>query len=247
VLNEKVMADAKPDLIITQGLCEVCSPFNKELERAVDLLDAKPEVLVLNPHDLNGILGSIMQVASKVGRTKEGEKLVVSLQARIDAIKALVSGHRRRALCLEWLDPPFTAGHWVPEMIELAGGLNGLSSKGEHSRRMDLKEAIDFDPEVIFLMPCGFNVDRTVLELESLEENEKWNSLRAVRSGDVYALDSNSYFSKPGPRIITGLEILAKILTPSAKTKKEIKVPIGSYRKVPIASGRLRYKHRLVS
>jgi iron complex transport system substrate-binding protein len=230
VVDEKVLKRANPDLIVAQGLCEVCSPFTKEISRAVNILGGRPDVLVLDPHDLEDILVSIMDVAEKVGRIREGSRLVASLQKRIDAVRNLNIKSKPRVLCIEWLDPLFTAGHWVPQMVEYAGGINGLSTAGEQSRRMEIDEAVQFDPDIIALMPCGFEISRTLKELPALARNEKWQSLRAVRNDNVYAVNANAYFSKPGPRTVTGLEILAKIF--HRKVPVRINVPKGSYKKV---------------
>jgi iron complex transport system substrate-binding protein len=230
IIDDKALKEANPDLIVAQGLCEVCSPFTREINRAVDILGGKPEVLVLDPHDLDDILVSIMDMAERIGRVAEGRRLVASLQKRIDQVMRMGRKSRPRVLCLEWLDPLFTAGHWVPQMVEYAGGANGVSIAGEASRRMDIDEAVGFDPDVIILMPCGFDIERTRRELPALAKNEKWKSLRAVRNRNVYAVDAGSYFSKPGPRTITGLEIIARILHPDVSGR--IRVPKGSYRRL---------------
>lgn len=230
IIDDKALKEANPDLIVAQGLCEVCSPFTREINRAVDILGGKPEVLVLDPHDLDDILVSIMDMAERIGRVAEGRRLVASLQKRIDQVMRMGRKSRPRVLCLEWLDPLFTAGHWVPQMVEYAGGANGVSIAGEASCRMDIDEAIGFDPDVIILMPCGFDIERTRRELPALAKNEKWKSLRAVRNRNVYAVDAGSYFSKPGPRTITGLEIIARILHPDVSGR--IRVPKGSYRRL---------------
>jgi iron complex transport system substrate-binding protein len=226
-----------PDLIVAQGLCEVCSPFTKEINRAVSLLgDRRPDVLVLDPHDLDDILVSIMDVAEKIGKVREGRKLVASLQNRIDRVRRSSTmvmkkvKHKPKVLCVEWIEPLFTAGHWVPQMVEYAGGINGLSSTGEPSRRMDIDEAVKLDPDIIVLMPCGFDIEQTLKELPVLASNEKWKSLQAVKSRNVYAVNANAYFSKPGPRTVVGLEIISKILHP--ETSKHIRVPKGSYKKI---------------
>lgn len=230
VVDDKRLKEADPELIVAQGLCEVCSPFTKEIGRAVSVLGGKPEVLVLDPHDLDDILVSIMDVAEKVGRVKEGRKLVSSLQKRIDAVRTMKVKSRPKVLCIEWIDPFFTAGHWVPQMVEYAGGINGISVAGEQSRRMDIDEITKFDPDIIVMMPCGYGIERTLKEMKVLKDNEKWKSLRAVRKGSVYAVEAGSYFSKPGPRTITGLEILAKIVHP--KESRKIKVPKKSFQKI---------------
>jgi iron complex transport system substrate-binding protein len=232
IVDEKTLKRVSPDLIVAQGLCEVCSPFTKEVNRAVSVLSRRrPDVLMLDPHDLDDILVSIMDVAEKIGKVNEGRKLVASLQKRIDIIRSIKAiKSKPKVLCVEWLDPLFTAGHWVPQMIEYAGGISGIGSSGEPSRRMDIDEAVQLDPNIIVLMPCGFDIKRTFKELPVLERNEKWKSLKAVKSGNVYAVNANAYFSKPGPRTVVGLEILAKILHP--ETSQHIRVPKGSYKKI---------------
>jgi iron complex transport system substrate-binding protein len=237
IVDENTLKRVSPDLIVAQGLCEVCSPFTKEIDRAVSLLgDRRPDLLVLDPHDLDDILVSIMDVAEKIGKVREGRRLVASLQKRIDVVRSSSSSmtmklkHKPKVLCVEWIDPLFTAGHWVPQMVEYAGGINGLSSTGEPSRRMDIDEAIQLDPDIIVLMPCGFDIEQTLKELPMLARNEKWKSLQAVKNRSVYAVNANAYFSKPGPRTVVGLEIIAKILHP--ETSQRITVPKGSYKKI---------------
>lgn len=230
VIDDKRLKAADPELIVAQGLCEVCSPFTKEIGRAVNVLGGKPEVLVLDPRDLDDILISIMDVAEKVGRVREGRKLVSSLQKRIDAVRSMKIKNRPKVLCVEWIDPFFTAGHWVPQMVEYAAGQNGISVAGEQSRRMDIDEIARFDPDIIIMMPCGYGIERTLKEMKILKNSEKWKSLRAVKKGGVYAVEAGAYFSKPGPRTVTGLEILAKIVHPEAS--KKIKVPKKSFKKV---------------
>ena len=239
VINDDILREAKPDLIIAQGVCEVCAPFTKEINRATSVLGYNPDILVLDPHDLDDILISIMDISERVGRVTEGRKLVVSLRKRIDDIR-MRSGHRRisgdvsrnkpRILCIEWIDPFFTAGHWIPQMVEIAGGINGLSSHGQPSRRMHgIDEIIKFNPDKIIMMPCGFDIQRTLRDAKTLETNDKWKSLQAVQNNEVYAVNAGAYFSKPGPRTITGLEILAKIIDP--EDFEDIKVPADSFTK----------------
>ena len=230
VVDENALKSVNPNLIVAQGLCEVCSPFSKEINKAVNILGNQPDVLILDPHDLDDILVSIMDVAERIGRVGEGRKLVTSLQNRIDSVRSMKIEFRPNVLCIEWIEPLFTAGHWVPQMVEYAGGINGLSAVGEPSRRMDLEEAVQMDPDIIVLMPCGFDMERTLKELPVIASNGKWKSLQAVKSGNVYAVNANAYFSKPGPRIVVGLEIMAKILHPDAS--QHIRVPKGSYKKI---------------
>lgn len=244
LIDDTNLREAKPDLIIAQGVCEVCAPFTKEINRATSVLGYNPDTLVLDPHDLDDILTSIMDIAERVGRVTEGRKLVVSLQKRIDDIRIRV-GHKRiganvstnkhnskpKILCIEWINPFFTAGHWIPQMVEIAGGINGVSSRAQPSRRMhDIDEIITLNPDKIILMPCGFDIHRTLREAKTLETNNKWKLLQAVQNNEVYAVNAGAYFSKPGPRTITGLEVLAKII--DQEGFEDIKVPTDSYCKI---------------
>jgi iron complex transport system substrate-binding protein len=236
-IDDHQLIKSKPDLIIAQGICEVCAPFAKEIDRANIILGYEPEVLVLHPHDLDDILASIMEIAEKVGRTNEGYKLVRSLQKRIDNIKKIVAERRSnnstkdpKIVCIEWIDPFFSAGHWIPQMVGIAGGTNGLSMTRQPSRRISIEEVIKFNPDKIILMPCGFDVARILNEVKTLRDNNKWRSLRAVQEDQVYAVNANAYFSKPGPRTIIGLEILSKIINPSGF--ENIELPPNSYAKV---------------
>ena len=232
VVDDNALKNADPDLIVAQGLCEVCSPHMKELDRAMNILNNKPQVIVLDPHDLDEVLLSIGQVAKKVGREQKGEEVIAALKRRINHIGSIAQNakNKPKMLCIEWLDPIFTAGHWVPQMVELAGAVNGVSKRGEPSRKMDWKEVIEFDPDIIVLMPCGFDVERTMNELWRIEKMEEWNRLGAVKNKAVYATDASSYFSRPGPRTATGLEILAKIIHPDLFNT--LKIPEDSCRKV---------------
>ncbi|SRR5579885_13560 len=230
VLDEKVLKNANPNLIVAQGICEVCSPFTKEINKAVALLKDKPEVLILDPKNLDDILDNISEIGRKVGKISKAQSFVSDLRARIKTIQHISKGARPKVLCIEWLDPLFTAGHWVPQMVEIAGGINGISVTGEQSRRMDLDEVVKFDPDIIVLMPCGFDINRTLQEYDRIADKEKWKSLRSVKQSQVYAVNANEYFSKPGPRTITGLEILAKIINPD--TFRDLQVPKNSILKI---------------
>jgi iron complex transport system substrate-binding protein len=223
VLNDKILKELKPDLIIAQGICEVCSPFTKEIKRAISILGYYPQIVILDPHTLSDILDNILEIAKIVEKIKEGEKLVKSLKDKIDRVKKITELKNKdkdlpKILCLEWIDPFFTAGHWIPEMVDMAGGLNGLSKPKEQSRRTSLEEIKKFNPDKIILMPCGFTIERTIDEYKSatmLNQNQEWNNLKAIKNQELYVVDAGSYFSKPGPRTITGIEILAKIISPN--------------------------------
>ncbi len=230
ILNEKILRKANPDLIIAQGICEICSPFTKEINKALSILEKKPDVLILNPKNLDDILENITTVGKTIGKFQEAQDLAASLQKRIRFIKNTPKTSTPKVLCIEWLDPLFTAGHWIPQMIEISGGINGLSKMGEHSRRMEIDEVIKFDPDIIILMPCGFDVKRTVLEYDKLLEDKNSKMLKIMKKVDTYAVNANEYFSKPGPRIVTGLEIIAKIIHPD--TFNLLKIPNDSVQKI---------------
>ena len=238
IVNDEIIKKLKPDLIVAQGICEVCSPFTKEIKRAISILGYNPKVIVLDPLNISDILDNINEIATNIGKVKEGKRLVRSLEAKINRIKKISELKTNKEdlpkiLCLEWLEPFFTAGHWVPEMVEIARGLNGLSIPKEQSRRTSIEEIKKFDPDKIILMPCGFTIDRTIKEyknITSLNKNQDWNNLRAIKNNELYVVDAGSYFSKPGPRTITGIEILAKIISPNEF--KHITIPENSYSKL---------------
>ena len=228
-LNEKNLIDANPDLIISQNTCEVCAAHTNQVSQAVEILKTKPELHSMDPHNVNEILDSIIDLSKMIGKEHEGKNLRESLEKRINSIKEKNFQKKPKVLALEWVDPLFTSGHWIPEMIEIAGGINLVSEIGEHSRRMTLDEAISSDPDIIILMPCGFDTDRAQSEyLDSLAKNESWKNLKAVKENKVFAVDANSFFSKPSIRTITGIEILAKILHP--EIFDDVLVPENSYK-----------------
>ena len=231
MLDEKNLVKAMPDLIVSQEICEVCSAYTNQVNKALSILDKKPEVHALNPSDLQGILSSIDELAKKVGKEEQGTILRKSLEKRIEYIKSKKFEKRPRVLCIEWVEPFFTSGHWIPEMVELAGGKNMISIKGEKSRRMAFDEVEKANPEIIIMMPCGFDTERTISEYKNvLGNNDQWKKLDAVKSNSVYAVDANSYFSKPSIRTITGLEILAKIIHP--QMFGELDIPQNSFKQI---------------
>ena len=230
LITENV-SNAKPDLIISQEICEVCSAYTNQVKNAMDILEEKPEIYSMSPHNIQEILKCVKDIAEKIDEVERGKEIVNSLNIRINKIKKVPISNRPKVLGIEWIKPFFTAGHWVPEMIENSGGINMITKNGEHSRKMDITEIENADPDVLILMPCGFNVQRTVSEYEKyLKDNSRWNKLRAVREKRVFAVDANSFFSKPSIRVVTGIEILAKILHSEIFTGFE--VPTNSFLKI---------------
>jgi len=215
VLNEKNLKEASPDLIISQETCEVCAAYTDQVNKAVKILQKKPILHSIDPHNLQEIINSVIELGKILGKETKAKEIIDSLEKRIQNVKKLQNNKRPRVLAIEWIEPFFTAGHWVPEMIQIAGGINMISKIGEHSRRLDFQEVVKSDPDIIIMMPCGFDTKRTISEYNNiLKENKKWNSLKAVKNNQIFAVDANSFFSKPSIRTIEGLEILAKIIQP---------------------------------
>ena len=230
-LNKENLLNAKPDLIISQNICEVCSAHTEHVKIAVDMLEKKPEVYTMDPHDVDEILVSIMDISKMIGKEKEGNELVDSLAKRLEFVKSKTFEERPKVVAIEWVDPFFTSGHWIPEMIESAGGENLISTEKMPSRKMELEEIKEANPDIIVMMPCGFDVKRTVSEYNSvLTNNPDWNELKAVKEKNIYAVDANSYFSKPSLRTITGIEILAKIIHPDVFG--DLQLPENSFVKI---------------
>ena len=230
-LNKENLLNAKPDLIISQNICEVCSAHTEHVKKAMEILEKKPEVYTMDPHDVNEILVSIKDISKMVGKEKEGNNLIDSLSKRLEFVKSKKFEERPSVIAIEWVDPFFTSGHWIPEMIEVAGGENLISTKKMPSRKMKLGEIKEANPDIIVMMPCGFDVKRTISEYNSvLAKNTDWNELKAVKENNVYAVDANSYFSKPSLRTITGIEVLASIIHPDVFD--DLQLPEDSFSKI---------------
>jgi iron complex transport system substrate-binding protein len=215
-LDEAKVAELAPDLIVTQQLCPVCAVSTEQVEGAVRPLPRCPDVLSLDPKSLDDVFADIRQVGEATGRAEEADVVVRDLRRRLDAVRAAVAGRPRpRVLALEWPDPPFAGGHWVPEMIEIAGGTDAVARPGDHSNRLTWEQVAAADPDVIVAMPCGFDEAGARAQIEGIAHHPEWQSLRAVREGRVHPVDANGCFSRPGPRLVDGVERLAKIFHPS--------------------------------
>ncbi len=231
VLDEKNLRNARPDLIISQNTCEVCAAHSNHISNALQILEEKPMLHSMDPHNLAEILQGVSELAKIINKEVEAKSLLESLNRRLNYIKNKTMKNIPNVLAIEWIDPFFTSGHWVPEMIEYAGGKNLVSKSGERSRRMSFDEVKNSEPEIIVIMSCGFDTNRIISEYQkSLKNNDEWNSLEAVKANRVYAVDANSYFSKPSIRTITGVEILAKIFHP--EEFDGIQVPMGSFERI---------------
>ncbi len=215
-VDETALRAAQPDVIVTQGLCEVCAPTLGDVEDVARRLPRAPDILSLDPHRIGDVLGDIERLARACGVEDRAAQVIEALRARIARVRvrAASAEHRPRTLCLEWLDPMFIAGHWVPEMVDLAGGADVLGRPGEKSRRVEPKDVVMASPDIAVLMPCGFDLERTRKEAVVVTRARWWADLPAARSDRVWTVDGSSYFNRPGPRLVDGLEILAPILQP---------------------------------
>jgi iron complex transport system substrate-binding protein len=215
-VDEKLLQELAPDLILTQDLCQVCAPSGNEVSQALELLRRKPQILWLTPNSLEQIFENMRELGEATGRTEKAEELIAAGRARLKAIAAVNRNlsHRPRVFCMEWLDPVYCSGHWVPEMVKLAGGVDSLSREGSDSVRIPWSKVVEWQPEVLIITPCGFNLEQVIEQARQLSAYPGWSSIPAVRQGRVYAVDANSYFARPGPRVVDGTELLAHLIHP---------------------------------
>jgi len=205
-IDEVLLRELRPDVILTQNLCRVCAPSGDELTRAVRKFTLRPEVLFLTPRSIREIENNILDVGRAIGRLNEAESLVGTNRNRLTVVRlAVKDAPRRRVVFLEWTEPLFCGGHWVPEMISLAGGEDPLGRVGEDSVRMDWSDVVNARPEVIIVSPCGYRLERSI---------QLAQQMRRVPGAEVYAVDANAYFARPGPRVVEGVELLAHLFHP---------------------------------
>jgi len=221
-LDEAALAAAEPDLILTQELCRVCAVSYREVNDVARAIDADITVVSLEPTSIEGILNTIATVGAMTEAEDAAVDLVQTLRERLSVIEAKVQSRRDaggrspRVVALEWLDPPFASGHWVPEQVRRAGGWELLGADADRSTETTWRAVTDVDPEMLLLMPCGFHLAETQAEWARTPHPPGLDELTAVRRGQVFALDGSAYFSRPGPRVIAGIELLAEIFDPEA-------------------------------
>ena len=215
-VDEDVLHDAAPDLVITQELCDVCAVSYEDVRHAASRLPYPPNVISLDPASLPDMLDDIRMVGDLCGVPDAAAAFVAELRGRMDAVQSRASAadDTPRVACIEWLDPPIVAGHWIPQMVELAGGVDALAKPGAPSRRITMDELAESQPDVLALMPCGMDAARAREEFERLGNPDEWRRLPAVANGRAYFVDSGSYFSRSGPRLVDGLEQIAEMLRP---------------------------------
>jgi len=216
-VDAEMLRQLRPDLIVTQTQCEVCAVSQKDVEAALySWLDTRPQLVSLHPDCLDDVWRDIQQVAQALDVPEVGQTVVHRLQERVQRIaeSANACPTRSTVACIEWLDPLMASGNWMPELVEQAGGVNLFGQAGKHAPWLEWDELCRQNPEVILILPCGFDILRTEQEMPLLTSRPGWSHLRAVQSGQVYLLDGNQYFNRPGPRLVESLEILAEILHP---------------------------------
>jgi iron complex transport system substrate-binding protein len=222
-VDAQALEELAPDLIITQDLCHVCAASPDDLGAALARFAERPEVLCLNPQDLGDVWRDILWVGEQTRRGRAAEALLERIGERLGSLEQIVADReeRPRVAFLEWLQPFYVGGHWVPEMIELAGGRDVLGRVHTPSFRVTLEDIAAAAPEIVLISPCGYGAQQARDEYLSMAHPHEWNAIPAVQSGRVHALEANSYFSRPGPRLITGIEALAKVFLPSMKVGPE--------------------------
>ncbi len=238
-LDLPTLESLRPDLIVTQALCDVCAVAEDEVRAAACSLPGAPRVINLEPETLGEVFTAIQEVAGATGKIRAGEKVVAEFQQRVDAVtnRSANLARRPRIALLEWLDPPFSCGHWSPELVRLAGGTEMLGVEGQRSRTLTWDEVIAAQPEVVFIACCGFGVERTMDDVAVLPRVPGWNNVPAVRDGRVYVVDGSAYFSRPGPRLVDSLEILAHALHTEHPLPEGLPAPL---RVINLPAGRSR-------
>jgi iron complex transport system substrate-binding protein len=220
-LDSALLARLEPDLIVTQELCAVCAVSYEIVDSAARLLNAerRTRIISLEPTSVGDVFANIMQLGEITGHSTEARNLVAGLEQRLAALRArgAAAAKRLRTLVLEWTDPPMSAGHWIPELVELAGGFPVLANPGANSKRLEWSAIAQADPEAAIVAPCGFDLAKTRRAVEELDAVETWRSLVARRDGRVLALDGNAYLSRPGPRLIDAAELIERWYTDGAE------------------------------
>lgn len=216
-VNTSLLEELKPEVVITQTQCEVCAASESEVKNALQQLEgASPQLVSLEPTNLNGVFNDILSVSMALNLEEEGTRVVNRLKERMHSIKNITTTLplRPKVACIEWIDPLMTAGNWMPELVEMAGGSNVATQQGEHSHFINWQDLQQEDPDVMVLMPCGFDMQQTESEFHKLTQHPGWDELKAVRNKRVFITDGHQYFNRPGPRIVESLQILAELLHP---------------------------------
>ena len=223
-INEKLLKELKPDIIFTQSQCEVCAVSVNDVENALkNITGLSSRVISVEPNSIEDIFNDILTIAEILNVRNRGEELVEIIKAKIDSTEKIVYQKSSPSVAaIEWIDPLMAAGNWVPQLIRVAGGKNLFGEAGKHSPWMKFNDLVEQDPEIIIVMPCGYDIKKSLIEIKTLESKKGWGSLKAVRNRNVYITDGNQFFNRPGPRIIESLEILLEIIHSDFSESKHI-------------------------
>ena len=214
-VDEAQIRKAAPTLVITQDLCQVCAPSGNEATQVLKTLEPKPEILWQTPHSFEDVLKDLLDLGEKTGTRSIAEKLVAQARERVVKVASKTAGLAPvKVFFMEWVDPVYCGGHWVPQMLQWAGGIDEISKPNVDSVRVAWEDVVRFDPEILIVAPCGFKSPDAVKQAKLLESRSGWGDLKAVQSGRVYAVDANSYFARPALRLVEGVEILAHLIHP---------------------------------
>lgn len=215
-VDERLLARLAPTHILTQALCQVCAPSGNEITQALAALPLNPQVVWFTPHCLADIFDNLRQLGAATGRISHAEELIATCRTRLGKVSDITKtvAYQPRVFCLEWIDPYYCCGHWVPEMVELAGGRDPLGCKGQDSVRVSWESISAYAPEILIVSPCGFGTEAAAEQAARLLKQPGWGNLPAVRGNRVFAVDANSYFARPGPRVVEGVELLAHLIHP---------------------------------
>ena len=222
-IDEQLLRELAPDLILTQDLCQVCAPSGNEVSQVLKALPETPQILWMTPRSVDEIFDNVRDLGAATGRVDEATRLIADCTARLGELSVRTSkaASRPRVFCMEWLDPVYASGHWVPELVNFAGGVDELGRSGGESVRVSWDDIAEWAPEVLVIMPCGFNLQQTMKQIWSVfgpygsqAASPHFFDLPAVQNGRVYAVDANAYFARPGPRVVEGAELLARLIHP---------------------------------
>jgi iron complex transport system substrate-binding protein len=233
-VDEVEIRKAAPTLVITQDLCQVCAPSGNEATQVLKSMSPKPEILWQTPHSFEDVLKDILALGEKTGTVERAEKLVEEMRRRVAKVSSAIAKLQPvKVFFLEWVDPVYCGGHWVPQMLQWAGGVDGISRSGVDSVRIAWEEVVRFNPEVLIVSPCGFSTKDALKQADLLKSRPGWKDIKAVQNDRVFAVDANAYFAKPGPRLADGVELLAHLIHPELFSWQD---PTGAFAKVEAGS-----------
>ncbi|WP_436903705.1 cobalamin-binding protein [Halovenus halobia] len=229
-INRDTLADLDPDVIVSQGICDVCAVEDTEIRAAVADLGLDADVVTSDPHSLDDMLGDIERLGERLGQTEQATAVRAALEQRVETITQQTPENGPRVTILDWLDPVMVGGHWLPEMVDRVGGSYGLAEPGARSRPREWASIREYDPEVLILAPCGFGLDQTRDDISVMTEREGWAELSAVQNDRVYAIDGHHYMNRPGPRLVDSLAALASVIHPGT-----VDAPANAVTRLPTA------------